>query len=152
MPPNGTLGSKHEMMKAALIAICVCFLGPGETPSDPERYDDFFRLLVDLQHRPPSLTPNVQEAIGLTAPETKLLTDTAADYVSRMREMVFEARLQAVESGNPSQAEEQRLRLIRDHVERLKAGFSGSHFQLLEDYVRSSRADTELRLFGLLHH
>src|SRR5579872_1267455 len=138
------------MMKTALITICVCFLGFGETSSDLLRYESFFGLLVELQHRPLSLMPNVQEAIGLTGQETKFLNDTAVDCVTRMRRNVFEARLQAAESGQPSEAEEQRLQLIRDHVERLKARFSSSHLQLLDDYVRSSRAETELRLFGLV--
>jgi hypothetical protein len=138
------------MMKQALIAVCVCFLCSGETPSDLSKYESFFQLLVELQHRPASFIPNVQEEIGLTALETKLLTDTAADYVSRMNRMVFEARLQAAESGKPSESEEQRLQLIRHHVDQLKAGFSSSHLQVLDNYVRSSRPDTELRLFGLL--
>jgi hypothetical protein len=138
------------MMKQALITVCVCFLCSGEIPSDLSRYESFFQLLVEVEHRPASFVPNVQEAIGLTAPETKLLNDTAANYVSRMRERVFEARLQAAESGKASNAEEQRLQLIRHHVDQLKAGFSSSHLQLLDDYVRSSRPDTELRLFGLL--
>src|SRR5579862_8427787 len=101
------------MMKPALIAICVCFAGFAQTRNDLLRYEPFFQLLVDIQHRPANLMPNVQEAIGLTAAETKLLNDTAADYIKQMKGILFEARLQAADSGKPSEAEEQRVQLIR---------------------------------------
>ena len=104
------------------------------------------------------MVPRVQEIMSLSDQETKLLVTTANAYVTEARHqpshvpVVFEARMEEIESGHVSEPvsrqlndlEQKRIAAVMGYVQRLKSGFGAERFQLFDDYVRSSKWETAL--------
>lgn len=166
-----------------LVSLCPIFsqtsspeAPPKEKAADPAIYEAFFRQVVELQSFPDHPTarvginiplngevvnliiPRIQDVIGLTDPEVKLLDAVATDSVAGPKSfgkpsaMIFEARLQQIESGRTSDAVAQQLkeldsqhdRLIMDHVEQLKVALGNVRFQILDAFVHSSKSQDDL--------
>ena len=102
----------------------------------------------------PSLSiPKLRDLIGVTDSEVAILDSTATDCLSQIKpfltagKMTFESRLQEIESGQVSDDLAQRIQdldrkheeVVFKHAEALKIAFANSRFQVLDEYVRSSK-------------
>ena len=95
----------------------------------------------------------VQDAIGLSGEESQSLNAIAFDFEAKLksfdasaRALVFEARLQLVESDQSSAAKERLKSLDRErqdillrHIQQLKTAFGGARFGVLDDLVQSRK-------------
>jgi hypothetical protein len=140
--------------------------------SDPAVYEPFFRQVLELKwssESSHSMTPNdqvqespnaglqvmksrIHEVIGLNDIEVEILSSAATDCAAKIaslqeaaRPLIFESRLQSVESGKISAAVTQKLkdlddqhnRIVLDYIQRLKAALSNSSFEKLDAYVHA---------------
>jgi hypothetical protein len=144
-----------------LVAVCSA---QDTDPANVGMYQSFFGQVAQLKRVDgPAMLNGVAtaplqdtrlEATGLNEAEQKILSEVATDCDSKIREvsaasgaLIFEQRMQALESGNEdpsitrrlSELEAQRERLIHDHVERLKTLLSGPRFDVLDGYVKAHR-------------
>ena len=138
-------------------------------PLDSQTYLSFFEKVLDLKSlSDPSLlrlprqlngksvtisVPKIQDVAGLTDFEVSSLEGVAANCLASLKpiqkpnQSVFEYRLEQLESAQTSAALEQEMRdlakrqedAVAAHVERLKVLFGDFRFQVLEEYVRSSK-------------
>ena len=138
---------------------------------DPKLYESFFQQVVRLKSfsnpylggeangKPVVvIVPEIQKVIGLTDAEVALLNTAAADCLSKLQAfrtpvgLIFEARLQFIESGKVSKPvaqelddlERQHNQTVLDRVQQLHTAFGDSRFQVLDDYVHSSKSQREL--------
>jgi len=96
--------------------------------------------------------PRIQDVIGLTGAEVEILNATAGDCVPRIgslqaaaRGLIFESRLQFIESGKHSEAltqklkeiDDERSRTVLNHIRQLKDALPDSSFEKLDAYVRA---------------
>lgn len=102
--------------------------------------------------------PSVQEVMGLTDDEAKLLQDAARQFAEDLGALYRTARwwrrealFQRIESGRLSRDMEARLqalraersRLISTAMEKLKNGFPASRYEFLETFIRSKPAPND---------
>lgn len=142
-------------------------------PTDASTYKSFFRqvanntLLPDppewrpVDHKPSKsfriVVPRIEDVIGLSDHEAGLVTSAAKGYVSEAGgpkhvPFVFEARLQEMEggrvsetvSGQVSELENRWREMVLAYVRQLRSDLGDARFQVLNDYVRSSKWKTEL--------
>jgi hypothetical protein len=91
-------------------------------------------LNVLRNERSSSLTqPPIQDLIGLTDQEMRVVNDLASDCVAKIGPAPTEGALQLVESGDDLQTS----RIVLEHVRQLNAALGASRFQTLDDWVRS---------------
>jgi len=133
-------------------------------------YEEFFKQVVALQNlseHPEKVllgpraqaegyrvvAPKIQDLIGISDRETELLQATARACVSEIKDLpdhfpvVFEARMEEIESGRTSEAvarqiteiAQRRTTLILGYIRRLRSNFGAEHFEVLDGYVRSSK-------------
>ena len=156
------------MWLAGCFCQCVCQTDPSapaprQEPSDYSLYSAFFQR-VAIQSKPTLLNgqpadppkPSIQEATGLTDREMKALNGIAADCqasidsIYRQRPgFVFEALLESIESGKDTSGdvqqlakdrENQRERIVLDHVQQLRTAFGAARFQALDSRLRAEIA------------
>ena len=134
-------------------------------PQDvPQSYESFFQQLIRLkwysnlpnnsvQLNGSLSIPKLQDLIGLTDSEVAILDSTATDCLSQIKpfliagKLTFESRLQPVASGRVSDDLAQRIQdldtkreeVVLKHVDALKTALGDSRFQVLDEYVRSSK-------------
>jgi hypothetical protein len=110
--------------------------------------------VVSLNGQPSKLTtPTAQDAIGLTNEESRTLKAVASLCETRIRSfeeaarpLVFEARLQLIESETSSLAIErlnsldlERQQILSACIQRLRTAFGDTRFKLVEDFVLSRK-------------
>jgi len=149
--------------------ICQIGLSQGTTTEvpDPRTYLAFFREVTALKSDSDGVLVNgvvttikrvtVQEAIGLTDPETQILNTRAEDCEAKIRSidgavraLTFEARLRSIQSeGAPEPLgqwlrglENQRDEIVREQIQQLKSELGASRFEILDAYVRSKKSET----------
>jgi hypothetical protein len=116
-------------------------------------YQNFFSQSKDLGRL--SLSAEVRRSLGLTDQEFQSLLTITADLATEgrflekaLRPLMFEARMQAAESGSVSPAMQAKLRdlqdqwkkTILDHVQRLKGTFGEARFQKVDEFIRSGQS------------
>ncbi len=125
-------------------------------------YESFFNTVVQRSRvvsNPPastSLPVTIQAALGLTGPEMQSLNAIAADcesHLSAVRQsgshLIFEARLEAIETGHAPVKAAQQLkemdvrigRLIEQSTQQLKAALGQAAFQKLDGWLRAGGAN-----------
>jgi hypothetical protein len=156
---------------ALWLAVCSC---PGlcqdppiaaPSPSLPATgvYESFFRLVVQRNRIasnpevPAVAHPTVQSEFGFTDREMQWLNATAADCEARLSairqrqpgpRIIFEARLDAIESGQSSVRLAQQLKEMDDQIaqaisqltQQLKVALGDARFQKLDAWVRAGAA------------
>jgi hypothetical protein len=137
---------------------------PRQEPSDYSIYDAFFQkvaLQKDAPNGQPSLLNgqptdlhflSIQEAVGLTDREMQALNGIATDCqdrigsIPRHTNFVFDALLESIESGKDTSAdmqqlskdqENQRERMVLDHMHQVRAAFGDARFQELNARLRA---------------
>ena len=155
------------MWLAGCFCQCVCQTDPSaaaprQEPSDYSLYSAFFQNVVlqkdgTLNGQPADPPkPSIQEATGLTDREMKALNGIAADCqasidsIYRQRPgFVFEALLESIESGKDTSGkvqqlakdrENQRERIVLDHMQQVRAAFGDARFQALTAWLRAEAA------------
>jgi hypothetical protein len=116
-------------------------------------YQNFFNEVKDLGIRP--LTTEARTSLRLTDQELRSLLTVTADLATEtrflaktVRPLMFEARMEFVESGAISPSLREKLddlghqwdRTILDHVQQLKAAFGERRFQTLDDFIQSGKS------------
>jgi hypothetical protein len=96
--------------------------------------------------------PKIQDVVGLTGADVEILNATAGDCVARIGSLqaaagglILESRLQFIESGKHWEAlaeklkniDDERSRMVMDHVRQLKAALPDSSFEKLDAFVRA---------------
>ena len=144
----------------------VCQPGSSQTAPDPTVYESFFQQVVhfaELQNslgvvsingQPTDLRQyKLQDAIGLTDQEARVLSTVASDCGAKVRSFydaagpsIFDARVRLVESKSDPQATQQlkelddeHQQIVLAHVQQLKAAFGDSRFNTLDAFVRSGK-------------
>ncbi len=137
---------------------------------DPSGYSFFFSQISDLKSSSDrSLTvasndgglkvisfPKVQDVIGLTNTEADLLNKVSADFVaaidnleSARHDLIFESRLEFIETGTHSDALAQKLKNVDDQeaqlalkgVRQLKSSLPEASFAKIDTYVHTPLSD-----------
>jgi len=163
-----TLVVKQFPAILAVCLVCSLPISAQTTePADTDTYLSFFQKVTELKSlsNPPQLpaqingksvtisVPKIQDVAGMTDFEVSSLEAVAANCLASIKpiqkpnQSVFEYRLEQIESAQASGALEQQMRdlekqqqdAVTAHVQRLKVLFGDARFQVLDDYVRSSR-------------
>ena len=141
---------------------------PRQEPSDYSIYDAFFQkvaLQKDAPNGQPSLLNgqptdlhflSIQEAVGLTDREMQALNGIATDCQAGIGALyrhnphvVFDALMESIESGKDTSAdmqqlskdqENQRERMVLDHMQQVGAAFGDARFQELNARLRAEAA------------
>ena len=128
--------------------------GHGLSQSDATVYESFLGQVATWQVGGLP-RPSPREAIGLSEQEAGALNGLAAEYESKdrsyreaVRSLKLEALFQSIESGQASEKlarrmrdlEDQHTQMVLGQVEKLRAAFGDSRFQVLQGFIRSKGA------------
>ena len=125
-------------------------------------YESFFRTVVERGRTvsspaaPIAVPPTIQAALGLTDQEMQSLNVIAADCESRVSairqsgsHLIFDARLEAIETGQTPVKAMQQLkemdvrigRLMEQSTQQLKSALGEAAFQKLDGWLRAGGAN-----------
>jgi hypothetical protein len=122
---------------------------------DPAAYAYFFAEIASLKGAV-NIAPRIQDAIAISAAEVEILRKIAADCVAvtdslqaPRRELIFDSRLEFIETGKHSETLEKKLKelddrgneLVANYVDRLKAALPDASFAKIDAYVRTPVGD-----------
>ena len=125
---------------------------PPSSPPDYVIYQNFFHQVKELGIRP--LSDEAIASLDLTNQELGPLVAIASDFEAAtdsfdkaIKPLIFEARMQAIESESVSPAlqkklhdvENRRSLMILDHVRQLKTALGESRFVMLNEFLHSGK-------------
>ena len=161
-------GRRIPMWIAMGLAVCVrsavCQDPPPASPNLPavSAYESFFRTVAQRSQTvsgapvATAVPATIQAALGLTDQEMQSLNVIAADTESRASairqagsHLIFEARLEAIETGQTPVKATQQLkemdlrigRLMEQSMQQLKSALGDAGFQKLDGWLRAGGAN-----------
>ena len=155
-----TLGSLAILVLAPVTGLCQNDAAPPRSypmchAADVNRsvYTHFFEEMMEYGQRP--LNAEVYAWLKLSDQDRDALIAISRDLADRscvidraIRSVMWEARMEAIESGKAAPGLQKRVqdlnaqwdRAVIDHVKQLKAVLGGTRFQMLEDFLHTGKS------------